>query len=165
MAIQNNKKTTMLVRIGLGVFFFFGIILPLLYFGMAQPAFSSEHHVDTTDPGFAESIIDYPGTDYAFWSRLSMDEKLLYIKAFTEGVGIQAIRPDFFEIARQNGDTLPEVFARLEAGYGSNRRNERTISVPWAIFLSQMRVEGRSAEQAEYIRKLIRGLLHPERMD
>ena len=156
----------MRLRLGIGVFLLFGLILLVLLFrSMPSQAFPSERLVDTTDPEFEESIIDYPGTDYAFWSRLSKGEKLLYIKAFTEGVGIQAIRPDFFEIASQNGDTLPEVFARLEAGYGPNRKNERAISVPWAIFLSQMRVEGRSSEQAEDILKLIRGVLHLERKD
>ena len=137
-------------------------MLAYLFIGLTQPAFSSEQNVDTTDPGFEESIIDYPGTDYTFWSRLSKAEKLLYIKAFTEGVGIQAIRPEFFEIGKQNGDTLLEVFSHLEAGYGTNRGNVRAISVPWAIFFSQMRVEGRSPEQDEYILKLIRGVVHPE---
>ena len=141
------------------------MLLVFLFKSIPSQAFPSEHLVDTTDPGFEESIIEYPRTDYAFWSRLSKGEKLLYIKGFTEGVGIQAIRPDFFEMASQNGDTLPEVFARLEAGYGLNRKNERAISVPWAIFLSQMRVEGRSPQQAEDILKLIRGVVHPEEKD
>ena len=140
-------------------------VLAFLFIGLTQPAISSEHTVATTDPGFEESILDYPGTDYAFWSRLSKAEKLLYIKAFTEGVGIQAIRPEFFEIGKQNGDTLLEVFGHLETGYGTNRGNVRAISVPWAIFFSQMRVEGPSPEQDEYILKLIRGVVHLEAKD
>ena len=140
-------------------------MLAFLFIALTQPAISSEHTVSTTDSGFEESIIEYPGTDYAFWSRLSKAEKLLYIKAFTEGVGIQAIRPEFFEIGKKNGDSLLEVFGHLEEGYGTNHRNARAISVPWAIFLSQMRVEGQSPEQDEIILKFLRSVVHPEEND